>query len=145
MTAPVPTRPRVPGGPGSDRQNEPVFHPAGQAALKPWAVVAIWAGLLAVLAAVGAGFGNSAVVLEISGSAAGLVLAIAVAAWLDLRFRPYRGVLGLPVRLGGVFLFAVAAAVALLALAFGQFMLMLAAVPLAGATGMEIAARRRGR
>jgi hypothetical protein len=107
--------------------------------------VAIWAVLLGVLAAVGGAMGNSAVVAGISGGAAGLVLVVAGAVWLDHRLRPYQGACRLPVRLGGVFLFAVTAAVAWLALAFGEFMLMLAVIPLAGAIGLEAAACRHAR
>lgn len=98
--------------------------------------------LLGILAAVSAAMGNNLVVLEISGGAALLVLVIAGAVWLDQRLRPYRGVYRLPVRIGGAFLFAVTALTAWLGLAFGQYMLYLAAVPLTGAVGLEIAAWR---
>jgi hypothetical protein len=89
--------------------------------------------------------GNNLVVLEISGGAAVLVLVIAGAVWLDHRLRPYRGVYSLPVRLGGTFLFAVTAETAWLALAFGQYMLYFAVIPLTGAIILETAARRRAR
>jgi hypothetical protein len=56
-----------------------------------------------------------------------------------------RTVFGLPVRLGGGFLFAVAATVAWLSLAFGEFMFMLAVVPFAGAVGLQVAAWRHRR
>lgn len=115
------------------------------ASITPPAVVALWAALLAVLVAVSAAMGNSPVVLEISGGAAVLVLVIAGAVWLDQRLRPARGAYRLPVRLGGVFLFAVTALTAWLALAFGQFMLYLAVIPLTGAVGLEVAARRYAR
>jgi hypothetical protein len=101
--------------------------------------------LLGLLAVVSAAMGNSIVVLEISGGAAAVVLAIAGAVWLDHRLRPYRGVYRLPVRLGGTFLFAVTALTAWLSLAFGQYLLYLAVVPLVGAVGLETAARRHPR
>jgi hypothetical protein len=108
-------------------------------------VVAIWAGLLGVLVAIDAGFGNDAVVLEISGSSAGLVLLLAGAVWLDRRLRPYRGYLRHPTRVGGVFLFAVTAMLAWLSLAFGTWMIYLAVVPFVPAVGLEVAARRQRR
>jgi hypothetical protein len=142
---PVPTDPRpVPGdGPQPDIPIELANLPANRPSVRPWTVVAFWAVLLGILAAVGGAMGNSAVVAGISGGAAGLVLIVAGVVWLDHRLRPHQDTYRLPVRLGGVFLFAVTAAVAWLALAFGEFMLMLAVIPLAGAVGLEIAARRR--
>lgn len=143
MTTHVAAKPQPAPGAGEPvTPNEPGILPEDQPALRPWAVVAGWAVLLGVLSAVGAAFGNNAVVEEISGGAAGLALVIAAAVWLDLRLRPNRGVLALPVRLGGVVLFAVAACLVLLGLAFGEFMPMIAAVPLAAGIGVEIAARR---
>lgn len=146
-TRPVYTRPRpVPGeGPKPSIENEPELQSQAEPSVKPWTVVVGWAVLLAVLVAVSAGFGNSPIVLEISGGAVAIVLAVAGAVWLDHRFRPQTNVFRLPVRLGGPFLFAVAVTVAGLALAFGEFMLMLAVVPLAGAIGLEIAARHQAR
>jgi thiol:disulfide interchange protein len=108
-------------------------------------VVAIWGTLLAVLAVVGAGFGNSALVLEISGSAAGLVLLLAAAVWLDRRLRPRTGWLRQPVRAGGVLMLAVTVMLAWLGLAFGAWLVMVAVVPLTAAIGLEIAARRDAR
>lgn len=141
---PVPGGP-VTGQPVRGRPDDPRRVHREGSSLAPWTVVAVWAVLLGILAAVGAAMGNNLVVLEISGGAAVLVLAIAGAVWLDHRLRPNRGVYSLPVRLGGTFLFAVTALTAWLALAFGQYMLYLAAVPLAGAVGLEIAARRGAR
>lgn len=148
MIVSIRTRAKKPGDrePGREPDGRPSALPAADgsegAGLPPWAVVAAWAVLLGLLTAISAGFGNDAVATEIFGSAATLILMVAVAVWLDLRFRPYRAVLRLPVRLGGVFLFAVTATVAWLSLAFGEFMLMLAVVPFAGAVGLEVAARR---
>lgn len=135
----------LPGAPVSGIPGDRGRSPRDSTSLAPWAIVAIWAVLLGILAAVSAAMGNNMVVLEISGGAAVLVLVVAGAVWLDQRLRPHRGVYSQPVRIGGVFLFAVTAVTAWLALAFGQFMLYLAAVPLAGALGLEIAARRHAR
>ncbi len=141
---PQPARQAPPGGtrPGKDGMGRD--RRAG-AALAPWAVVAIWGVLLAALAAVGAGFGNSALVLEVSGSAAGLILLLAAAVWLDRRLRPRRRWLRQPVRIGGMFLLAVAAVLGWLGLAFGAWLVIIAAVPLIGAAGLEVAARRGAR
>lgn len=98
-----------------------------------------------VLVAADAGFGNGALVLEISGSSAGFVLLLAGAVWLDRRLRPYRGYLRYPARAGGVFLFAVAAMLAWLSLAFGAWTIYLAVVPFIAAISLEAAARRRRR
>ncbi len=108
-------------------------------------MVAIWGTLLALLTAVGAGFGNSALVLEISGSAAGFVLLLAAAVWLDRRLHPRTGWLRQPVRAGGVLMLAVTAMLAWLGLAFGTWLVMVAVVPLTAAIGLEIAARRDAR
>lgn len=124
---------------------DPDPDPDAKGSLRPWTVVTIWALLLGLLAAVSAGFGNNLVVLEISGGAAAAILVLAGTVWLDHRFRPRRTVFGLPVRLGGVLLFAVTATTAWLALAFGEVMLMLAVIPFAGAVGLEISAWRHGR
>lgn len=124
---------------------DPDPDPDAKGSLRPWTVVTIWAVLLGLLAAVSAGFGNNPVVLAISGGAAALILVLAGIVWLDHRFRPRRTVFGLPVRLGGGFLFAVAATVAWLSLAFGEFMFMLAVVPFAGAVGLQVAAWRHRR
>jgi membrane protein YdbS with pleckstrin-like domain len=139
---------RVSTQPRPSRPQAPLRRPAGpegQRPLRAWAVVAIWAVLLGVLVATDAGFGNNAVVLEISGSSAGFVLLLASAVWLDKRLRPYRGLLRHPTRVGGVFLFAVAATLAWLSLAFGAWTIYIAVVPLIAAVGLEAAARRRRR
>jgi predicted exporter len=114
-----------------------------RAMLPAWAVVAIWAVLLGLLVAMDAGFGNNSVVLEVSGSAAGLVLLLAGVVWLDRRLRPSRDWLQYAARSGGIFLLAVTAAVGWLSLAFGAWVLMIAIVPLVAAVGVEISARRR--
>src|SRR5579875_157544 len=142
VSAPLrPDRQAPPGGPGWGKDGPGRERRAG-AGLAPWGVVAIWGVLLTALTAAGAGFGNSALVLEVSGSAAGFVLLLAVAVWLDRRLRPRRGCLRQPVRVGGVFMLAVAAALAWAGLAFGAWLVMIAAAPLAAAIGLEIAARR---
>ena len=142
---PVSGNPR-PGTPDpSSIPNDQGRLPEESASPAPWTVVAAWAALLSILVAVSAAMGGSQVVLEISGGAAVLVLVIAGAVWLDHRLRPYRGTYSMPVRLGGTFLFAVTALTAWLALAFGQFMLYFAVIPLIGAVGLEIAARHHPR
>lgn len=133
-------RPRLPQAPG-----QPPPPGRRRPPLRPWTVVAIWAVLLGVLVATGAGFGNDALVLEISGSSAGFVLLLAGAVWLDRRLRPYRGYLRYPTRIGGVFLFAVTAMLAWLSLAFGAWTIYLAVVPFIAAIGLEAAARGRRR
>src|SRR5690349_14227432 len=102
MTAPVSVGPR----PGQDQaQPERPYESDRQpVTLRPWTVVAVWGVLLSLLAALGAGFGNNAFVLEVSGSSAGFVLLLAGAAWLDRRLRPDRGYLRYPTRIGGVVL-----------------------------------------
>lgn len=149
MTTAVSTRPQPaqqapPGGPRAGKNGPGRERRAGQG-LAPWGVVAIWGVMLAVLAAAGAGFGNSALVLEVSGSAAGLVLLLAAAVWLDRRLRPRTGWWRQPVRAGGVLMLAVTAMLAWLGLAFGAWLVMIAAVPLTTAIGLEIAARRNAR
>jgi hypothetical protein len=143
MTAPVSAGPR----PGQDeaQPERPAEPGRPRGTLQPWTVVAIWAVLLGLLAAMGAGFGNNAVVLEVSGSSAGFVLLLAGAVWLDRRLRPDRGYLRQPTRIGGVVLFAVAAALAWLGFAFGGWLILVAAVPFVAAVGLEIAAHRRGK
>jgi hypothetical protein len=143
MTAHVSAGPR----PGEDEaQPERPAEPAGQrATLRPWGVVAIWAVLLGLLAALGAGFGNNALILEVSGSSAGFVLLLAGAVWLDRRLRPERGYLRQPTRVGGVILFALTAMLAWLGFAFGTWLVVVAAVPFTAAVGLEVAAHRRGK
>lgn len=136
VTQPRPDRPQAPPRPVGPQRQRP---------LGPWAVVAIWAVLLGLLVATDAGFGNDAVVLEISGSSAGFVLLLAGTVWLDRRLRPYRGYLRHPTRVGGVFLFAVAAMLAWLSLAFGAWTIYIAVVPFIAAVGLEVAAHRRWR
>jgi hypothetical protein len=149
MTTAVSARPRParqapPGGPGRGK-DRPERERRSGAGLAPWGVVVLWGVLLASLAAAGAAFGNGALVLELSGSAAGFVLLLAAVVWLDWRLRPRRGWLRQPVRVGGVFMLAVAAALAWAGLAFGAWLVLIAAAPLAAAIGMEIAARRSAR
>lgn len=141
MTAPVSAGPR-PGR--NEAQPERPDEPDSQrVTLRPWTVVALWAVLLGLLVALGAGFGNSPFVLEVSGSSAGLVLLLAGAVWLDRRLRPGSGYLRYPTRVGGVVLFAVAVTLEWLGFAFGAWLMLIAAVPFIAAVGLEVAARRR--
>jgi hypothetical protein len=132
----------VSGDPTPDIPNGPGRLSEDRESLAPWTVLTIFAVLLGILVSVSAIMGNNLVVLLISGGAAVIVLAIAGAVWLDHRLRPRRGVYTLPVRLGGTFLFAATALTAWLSLAFGQYLLYLAAVPLTGAIILEASARR---
>jgi hypothetical protein len=133
--APYPAgRPRGPDGPR--RQG---------ATLAPWGVVGIWAGLLGILVATDAGFGNNMLVLEISGSSAGFVLLLAGAVWLDRRLRPGRGYLRQPTRVGGIIMLALTALLAWMGFAFGAWLMMIAVLPLIAAIGLEILARRNTR
>ncbi len=141
---PLPAQQAPPGGPRRSKGGLGREHRGGPG-LAPWGVVVIWGVLLVVLAAVGAGFGTSALVLEVSGSAAGLVLLLAAVVWLDRRLRPSRGWLHQPARVGGVFMLALTVMLAWLGLAFGGWLVMIAVVPLIAAAGLEIAARRNSR
>jgi hypothetical protein len=111
-----------------------------QTALAPWGVVGIWAGLLGILVATDAGFGNNTIVLEISGSSAGFVLLLTGAVWLDRRLRPGRGYLRQPTRVGGTVMLALTALLAWLGFAFGAWLMMIAVLPLTAAIGLEILA-----
>lgn len=126
--------PRGPGRPGRE-----------EAGLAPWGVVAIWAGMLGILIATGAGFGNNMLVLEVSGSSAGFVLLLAGAVWADRRLRPHRGYLRQPTRIGGAVMLAVTIALSLLGYAFGAWLMMVAVLPLIAAIGLEILSRRNTR
>jgi hypothetical protein len=108
-------------------------------------VVAIWAALLGLLVAAGAGFGNSALVLELSGTSAALVLLTAGSVWLHRRLRPNLGYLRQPTRVGGVVMLAVAIALSWLGYAFGAWLMMIAVVPFLAAVGLEFSARRQGK
>lgn len=117
----------------------------GKLTLLPCEVVAIWGVLLGVLAAVSAGFGNNVLVLSVASSAAGGVLLLAGLVWLDWRLRRRRRCLRQPTRVGGVISFAVAAMLAWLGLAFGEWLLIIAGAPLLAAVGLEVSALRRTR
>ncbi|MHB1592828.1 MAG: hypothetical protein ACYCU3_01450 [Streptosporangiaceae bacterium] len=99
--------------------------------------------LLGALVATSAGFGSNGLVLEISGSSAGLVLLIAGSVWLDRRLRPARSYLRQPTRIGGAVMLAVAAALGFLGIAFGAWLMIIAVVPLIAAIGLEVLARRQ--
>jgi hypothetical protein len=113
--------------------------------LRPCAVVAIWAALLALLVATSAGFGNNALVLELSGASAAFVLLLAGAVWLHRRLRPDPGYLRQPTRVGGVVMLSVAVALLWLGYAFGAWLMMIAVVPFLAAAGLEFSARRQGK
>jgi hypothetical protein len=117
----------------------------GKLTLLPCEVVAIWGALLGVLVAVSAGFGNNVLVLAVAGSAAGCVLLLAGVVWLHWWLRRRRRCLWQPTRVGGVILFAVAAMLAWMGLAFGEWLLIIAGVPLLAAAGLEVSAQRRAR
>lgn len=117
--------------------------------LTGWGVVALWGALNAVLAAVLAGFiaagiGSSPFVLETYGSSVGLVFLIAGAVWLGRRrYRHWQYGWRQPAGAGSVVLFAIAALLAWLGLAFGIWITIIAAFPLLLALFLEYAIRRR--
>lgn len=117
----------------------------GKLTLLPCEVVAIWGLLLGVLVAVNVGFGNNVLVLAVAGSAAGFVLLLAGVVWLHWWLRRRRRCLWQPTRVGGVILFAVAAMLAWMGLAFGGWLLIIAGVPLLAAVGLEVSALRWAR
>ena len=113
------------------------------------AVVAFWAGLNTLMAALLAGFvaagsGGSMIVVAIYASSAGLVFLIALATWLARRRRrqpPRRG-LSVPPRPATTLMLAVAFTLLWLGLPFGEWVPITAALPLATAGLMELYARR---
>jgi hypothetical protein len=144
MTAPVSVAPRQDQRPPVRQDQASRRRPRRpHVTLRPCGVVAIWATLLGALAATSAGFGNNALVLEISGSAAGFVLLLAGIVRLDRRLHPARSYLRQPTRVGGVVMLAVAIALGWLGTAFGAWLMIIAAVPLLAAIGLEILARRQ--
>jgi hypothetical protein len=113
-----------------------------------WGVVALWGVFNAVLAAVLAGFvfggiGDSPVDLEAYWSGVGLVFVIAAAAWLARRYQPGQRGWRQPAGTASVVLFAVGALLAWMGVAFGIWLIILGAFPMALAIGLEIAYRRR--
>jgi hypothetical protein len=118
----------------------------GNPCLLPCEVVAIWGVLLGLLAAVNAGFGNNAVVLAMAASAAGGMLLLAGAVWLHWRLRRRRHRwLRQPTRIGAGVLLPAAITLAWLSLAFGGWLLPIAAAAVVPAAGLEISARRKAR
>jgi hypothetical protein len=118
----------------------------GNPCLLPCEVVAIWGVLLGLLAAVNAGFGNNAVVLAMAASAAGGMLLLAGAVWLHWRLRRRgRRWLRQPTRIGAGVLLPAAITLAWLSLAFGGWLLPIAAAAVVPAVGLEISARRQAR
>ncbi len=117
--------------------------------LTGWGVVALWGAFNAVLVAVLAGFivagyGDSPYDLETYGSSVGLVFLIAGAVWLGRRrYRHCQYGWRQPAGAGSVVLFAIAAMLAWLGLAFGIWIIIIAAFPLLLALLLEYAIRRR--
>lgn len=114
--------------------------------LTAWRVVALWGGfntllVLLLLGFVLGGFGRSVFILEIYGSAAGLVFLFALAVWLGGR----RSRHGLPVAAGtgSIPLFALTAMMIWLGLAFGIWISILAAFPFLWAVLLEYSVHQR--
>jgi uncharacterized protein (TIGR03382 family) len=108
-----------------------------------WAVLnALMVGLL--IGFVASGFGGSMVVVEIYGSSAGLVFLVALLVWLARRRRRLALSRGLvvPPRPATMLMLAVAFALLWLGLPFGEWVPMIAALPLVTAGLMELYARR---
>ena len=113
------------------------------------AVVALWGVLNALMVGlligfVVSGFGGSMVVVEIYGSSAGLVFLVALVTWLARRRQRQalgRG-LSVPPRPATMLMLAVAFALLWLGLPFGEWVPMIAALPLITAGFMELYARR---
>ena len=114
-----------------------------------WGAVAIWGTFNALMVALLAGFilggfGTSPFLLETYGSSAGLVFVIALAVWFGRRrFRPWLTGFRQPAGTASIILFAAAAALAWLGLAFGIWITILAAFPLLLALLLEYSIRRR--
>jgi hypothetical protein len=116
--------------------------------LTGWGVVALWGAFNAVLAAVLAGFilagyGDSPYDLETYSSSVGLIFLVAAAVWLGRRHRPWERGWRQPAGAASVVLFAIAAMLAWLGLAFGIWVTTTAAFPLLLALLLEYAIRRR--
>jgi hypothetical protein len=112
-------------------------------------VVAIWGGLNTLMVGlligfVASGFGPGLIAVEIYASAAGLVFLIALLTWLARRRRPRALARGLtvPPRPATMLMLAVAFALLWLGLPFGEWVPIIAALPLAIAAFMELYARR---
>lgn len=130
--------------PQRHEQENPTGPDAPRMTLRPCGVVALWAVLLGALVATNAAFGNDTLVLEVAGSSAGFVAALAGFVRLYRWLSPRRSYLRRPTRIGGVLLLAAAVLMAGLSLAFGTWLLMLAFVPFLAALGAEVHARRNG-
>jgi hypothetical protein len=116
--------------------------------LTGWGAVAIWGTFNAFLVGLLAGFilggfGTSPFLLETYGSSAGLVFLIALAVWLGQRYRPWQRGWRQPAGAASVILFAIAAILAWLGLAFGIWITIIAAFPLLAALLLEYAIHRR--
>jgi uncharacterized protein (TIGR03382 family) len=117
----------------------------------PLAVVALWAAMNALMAAmlagfVGAGLGGSMFVAEVYGGSSALVFLLALLVLLARRRRlqPAERGYRLPRRPAVAVLLAVTGALLWLGLPFGIWVPMLAAVPFTAAVLMEVTARTRG-
>lgn len=116
--------------------------------LTGWGVVALWGVFNAILMFVLVGFvlggiGDSPFDLETYGSSVGLVFVIAGAVWLGRRRRPWLTGWRQPAGTASVVLFAIAAFLLWLGLAFGIWISIIAAFPLVLAILLEYAIRRR--
>jgi hypothetical protein len=101
-------------------------------------VVAIWAVLNGLLAAMLAGFGENYFALQLYGSAAAFVLVLAGLVWLGRRYRPWQRGWRQPAGTGSVALFAIGVMLLWLGLAFGKWVAILAAFPFLLALVLEI-------
>jgi hypothetical protein len=117
----------------------------------PLAVVALWAAMNALMAAmlagfVGAGLGGSMFVAEVYGGSSGLIFLLAMLVLLTRRRRlqPAERGYRLPRRPAVAVLLAVTGALLWLGLPFGIWVPMLAAVPFTAAVLMEVTARTGG-
>lgn len=113
-----------------------------------WGVVALWGLFNAVLAAVLTGFvlggyGDSPFDLEAYWSSVGLVLVVAAVIWLARRYRPWQRGWRQPAGTASVILFAVGVLLEWMGVAFGIWLIIIGAFPLALAIGLEVAYRRR--
>jgi hypothetical protein len=116
--------------------------------LTGWGAVALWGALNAVFVALLAGFilgglGSSPFVVETYGSSVGLVFLLAVAVWFGRRRRPQQRGWRQPAGTASAVLFAIAAMLAWLGLAFGIWITILAAFPLLLAVILEYSIHRR--
>ena len=114
--------------------------------LSSWGVVALWGAfnaffVLLLIGFIAGGYGRSVFDLEAYASATGLVFAFALAVWLGRR-RSRRGV-PLPAGAGSIPLFALAALMVWLGLAFGFWIAIFGAFPFLCALILEYSIHQR--